>query len=82
MSVGTQTPPERLWGTAAPEVIRRRLREAMGRAHYDRMRSGMTDLHLPPWEELLPGTREIHRGRHDYLLSNLMYLIATNQDPS
>lgn len=74
----TQTPPERLWGTAAPGALTLRdlLRELMGRAHYERMRTGMApELSLPPWDELLPGTREIHRSRNDYLLPTLLYLL-------
>jgi hypothetical protein len=73
----TKTPPERLWGTAAPgATLRDALREAMGRAHYDRMRTGMaSDMVLPPWEELLAGTREIHRSRSDYLLPTLLVFI-------
>lgn len=48
------------------------LRETLGKAHYERMRSAMApDLLIAPWAELSPETREAWRGCLDYVLPDL-----------
>lgn len=43
--------------------------DALGRAHYERMRVAMAgNFVLPPWEDLAEGTRVAHRERMRWVL--------------
>lgn len=43
--------------------------DALGRAHYERMRVAMAgNFLLPPWEDLAEGTRVAHRERMRWVL--------------
>jgi len=75
----TTTPPERLLGkNTAPGAnpIRAVLREALGEAHYERMRRGMSpDIELPPWAQLPGHERELYRKRLDYVIPRLLVTV-------
>lgn len=49
------------------------IRDALGRAHYERMASGFAagGMRLPGWDDLREGTRESYRARLDYVLPRL-----------
>lgn len=77
--IGTQTPPQRrLRGRngAAGEVTLLDIREALGRAKYERMRIAMLpDLAIDPWELLSERSREAYREPLDFLVPTVGALL-------
>lgn len=76
-SAGTST--SRGWrrGSATPGgQLVDRVREALGFAHYDRMRRAMEPtLLIPLWPDLNERTREAYRTRMEYAVTPLLNLI-------
>lgn len=58
-------------------MIRALIRDALGRAHYERMRQGMSPtLTLPAWEALSDSQREPYRARFDYAIPALVAVVG------
>lgn len=57
--------------------MRSEIRDALGRAHYERMRAGMhSQVAIAPWEELTEATREAYRRKLDYVTPVVYRLVS------
>lgn len=75
MTTTIEAPRRRSGEEAAGEVNVLVVRDALGRAHYERMRQRMApDLLLPTWAGLTDAQREPYRQRTDYLVDAVLDL--------